>query len=99
MAFAGVLGLPFVLRPRHEQAVAGEASRQLPERALAVLSVHSETIRREFERAFSRWTAPTHGYAVRVDWLDVGGTTQAVRYVEDQFERNPEGIGVDLFFG
>jgi len=91
LAFLVVLGLPVVFRPA-KPARTGE-------RELVVLSVHTETIRYEFERAFSQWTAETRGHTVRVDWLDVGGTNQAVKYVEDRFEKQPDGIGIDLFFG
>jgi ABC-type Fe3+ transport system substrate-binding protein len=98
-ALAIVLGLPFLLRPSEAVTGAGTPAPDLPERELTVLSVHSETIRREFESGFSRWAVEHLGQPVRIEWLDVGGTTQAVRYVEDQFERTPQGIRIDLFFG
>jgi len=78
------------LRPGREAKARGD---------LSILSVHTETIRQEFERAFSQWTAETRGYTVGIDWHDVGGTTQAVRYVEDRFDKQPDGINIDLFFG
>jgi ABC-type Fe3+ transport system substrate-binding protein len=91
LTFLAVLGLPFLFRPPTEASVG--------EKELVVLSVHTETIRREFERAFSEWTAKAQGYTVHIDWLDVGGTNEAIRYVDDQFRQSPEGIKIDMLFG
>ncbi len=91
LAFVVVLGLPLAMHPRQEAPVG--------ERTLTILSVHTETIRREFAWAFSAWTARTQGYTVRIDWLDVGGTNQAIQFVDDQFRLRPDGINVDVFFG
>jgi ABC-type Fe3+ transport system substrate-binding protein len=68
-------------------------------RKLAVVSPHSETIETEFEQAFAEWAKETRDTDVTIEWLDYGGTTQAVKFVEDEFERKPEGIGIDVFFG
>lgn len=84
-----VLAGPFLLR--REQAGAGDR--------LTIISPHSETIEDEFERAFSDWMIETDGRSVGIEWLDVGGTTQAIKFVQDQFERSPDGIDVDVFFG
>ncbi len=97
LVFLVVLGLPFALRPPEETEPA--AGLRLPQRELTILSVHAETIRREFDRAFSQWTAREHGFTVKIEWLDVGGTLAAQRYVVDQFSRNPDGIDIDIFFG
>jgi len=98
LAFLVVLGLPFVLRPE-EPAEAADAGPDLEEKELNIISVHAETIRREFARAFSEWTAQTRGFTVNVIWEDVGGTLAAQRYVDDQFAQKPQGIDVDIFFG
>ena len=91
-AFAVVLGLPFLLRPE------GPA-RAGPTRKLVIVTPHSQTIKTEFARAFAEWTAETQGYVAQIEWLDQGGTISAIKWVDDQFERSPEGIRVDLFFG
>ncbi len=98
LAFAFLLGLPLALR-RPAQGVPGEEPRDLPTRKLVVISMHADTIKREFERAFSRWTAEGHGFITKIEWLDVGGTLDAIRYVDDAFERNPQGVDIDVFFG
>jgi ABC-type Fe3+ transport system substrate-binding protein len=40
-----------------------------------------------------------HGRKVKVEWLDVGGTSSQVRYITSQFKSEPDGIGIDVFFG
>ncbi len=84
-----VLAAPFLLRRK------GTA---LSEK-LVIISPHSGTIESEFERAFAQWVNETRGFQVEIEWLNLGGTTQAIKFVEDQFERTPEGINVDIFFG
>lgn len=69
------------------------------EERLVILSPHWEGIRYEFEEAFKeRYLAKT-GQSLSFVWLDVGATSQIVRFVESQFEHQPSGIGVDLVFG
>ncbi len=97
-AFLVLLGLPIALRPRDTEVPGAEQSGADAE-PLVVISPHSQSIRREFERAFSEWLAGTRGKSVRIEWTDVGGTMQAIAYVSDQFEKKPSGIGIDIFFG
>jgi ABC-type Fe3+ transport system substrate-binding protein len=102
LAFAVVLGAPLVLHVRQEQPAAAEgapAAGNLPQKTLTIVSVHPDTVRNEFERAFTRWTARTQGYAVKIDWLDLGGTTQATKAILDLYKQTPQGVGIDLFFG
>ncbi|NLB55827.1 MAG: extracellular solute-binding protein, partial [Lentisphaerae bacterium] len=39
------------------------------------------------------------GHETEIDWLDLGGTSDAMRFVKSEFSRTPSGIGIDLFFG
>jgi ABC-type Fe3+ transport system substrate-binding protein len=96
-----VLGLPFMLRPQTlASPPAGvEPVPQGPMRKLIIISPHWEGIRAEFERAFSEWTQRHLGHATKLEWLDVGGTSDAVKYVLSEFKRTPDGINIDLFFG
>jgi ABC-type Fe3+ transport system substrate-binding protein len=66
---------------------------------LVVLSPHWEGIRYEFDRAFKSYYQNETGRSVELDWLDVGGTSDALRYIESEFKNKPNGIGIDLFFG
>jgi iron(III) transport system substrate-binding protein len=66
---------------------------------LVLLSPHWEGIRYEFQEAFKeRYRAET-GREVKFSWLDVGATSEIIRFVESQFKLSPTGIGVDLVFG
>ncbi|MCC7375908.1 MAG: extracellular solute-binding protein [Verrucomicrobiales bacterium] len=66
---------------------------------VVVISPHNEAIRDEFERGFSEWHQARFGTAVDIDWRVVGGSSESLRFVQSEFARKPEGIGVDLFFG
>ncbi|MEI7730885.1 MAG: ABC transporter substrate-binding protein [Verrucomicrobiota bacterium] len=69
------------------------------EARLIIITPHSGPIRFEFERGFSRWHKARYGTAVAVEWRDVGGTTDALKFVQSEFARKPDGIGMDCFFG
>lgn len=95
-ALAGVLALPFALRPRSE----------MPDRCglrLVVLSPHNEATRHEFGIAFRAWHRALHGSDVVLDWRSIGGTSEIVRYLNASYDAADraglQGIGVDLFFG
>ena len=66
---------------------------------LVVLSPHWEGIRYEFERAFKSYYQSETGRSVELEWMDVGGTSETLRYVESEFNNKPNGIGIDVFFG
>lgn len=92
-----VLLVPFLMH----RAQSGSPSNitELPAQKLILVSPHSEGVRTEFARAFSDWTAKNRGYQTQFEWLDVGGTSEGIRYVKSEFARKPDGIDVDLFFG
>lgn len=64
-----------------------------------ILTPHVDAIRNEFGAAFARWHAQTFGAPAEVDWRYLGGTSDALRFVQSEFAKKPEGIGVDCFFG
>ncbi|MBN1809279.1 MAG: extracellular solute-binding protein [Planctomycetes bacterium] len=67
---------------------------------LAVISPHWEGIRYEFEHAFEQhWNGTHPENPVDLTWLSPGGTSQIVRFIESEFTKNPDGIGVDVIFG
>jgi ABC-type Fe3+ transport system substrate-binding protein len=66
---------------------------------LVVTSPQWEGIKQEFERGFRAWLAARGEPDVRLTWLDHGGGTQTLRWIEEQFRARPAGIGVDLLFG
>ena len=66
---------------------------------LVLISPHWQGIRYEFERAFkARYQADT-GRTVELEWMDVGGTSETLRYLQSEFKNKPAGIGIDIFFG
>jgi hypothetical protein len=56
---------------------------------LALISPHWEGIRYEFERGFKERYQRDTGRAVELDWMDVGGTSQTLRYIESEFKNKP----------
>ncbi|MGH7812064.1 MAG: hypothetical protein ACREP5_17445, partial [Candidatus Binatia bacterium] len=73
--------------------VAGAADR------LVLVSVHWEGIKHEFERAFKAHYLRETGRTVELEWLDVGGTSETIRFIRSEFNNKPAGIGIDIFFG
>ena len=69
------------------------------ENRVIVISPHNEAIRYEFGRGFDRWHRKAHGEGVTVEWRDIGGTTETLRFVESEFAKKLGGVGIDIFFG
>ena len=66
---------------------------------LIIISPHPESIETEFGKNFEKWYAEQTGRTVKTDWRDVGGTSSNYRFIESEFKRVPDGIGIDIFFG
>ncbi|MYA68973.1 extracellular solute-binding protein [Candidatus Poribacteria bacterium] len=66
---------------------------------LIIISPHPEGIETEFGKNFEKWYEVQTGRTVKTDWRDVGGTSSNYRFIESEFKRVPEGIGIDIFFG
>ena len=66
---------------------------------LVLISPHWEGIRYEFERAFKRRYQSDTGRSVELEWMDVGGSSETLRYLESEYKNKPAGIGIDIFFG
>jgi ABC-type Fe3+ transport system substrate-binding protein len=66
---------------------------------LVILSPHWEGIKTEFGRAFTEWYRKNTGRNVSVDWRDMGGANDDLRFVLSEFQQTPNTIGIDLFFG
>jgi ABC-type Fe3+ transport system substrate-binding protein len=66
---------------------------------LVVISPHWEGITKEYETAFNAWYEENYGETVEIDWIDVGGTSDDLKYIESNFQTTPEGIGIDVFWG
>jgi len=66
---------------------------------LTIITPHWEGIRVEYERAFNDYYYNLHGDNVTIDWIDVGGTSDIIAYVDAEFAKNPTGIGIDIWWG
>jgi iron(III) transport system permease protein len=66
---------------------------------LVVITPHWEGIRNELSGGFSKYWKERTGRDVAFRWLDIGGTSDIVKYITSQFKDSPDGIGIDLFFG
>ena len=66
---------------------------------LILISPHQESISREMTAGFQEWYKAKHGVDVKLEWLDQGGTTNIMTYIESEFKRRPDGINIDIFFG
>lgn len=64
-----------------------------------VITPHVDAIRIEFGRGFAEWHAKRFGDAATIEWRNVGGTADAVRFIQSEFSRKPVGIGIDCLFG
>lgn len=84
LAILTVLGLivllPFLFRPERQ------AEEWRPgDPVLVIITPMNEAIRYEFGQAFSRWHAEKYGAPVKVDWRNIGGTTEIARYLTSEF--------------
>lgn len=66
---------------------------------VVIITPHVDAIRNEFGPAFREWHQATHGEPAEVVWLNVGGTSDALKFVQSEFAKKTNGIGIDLFFG
>jgi ABC-type Fe3+ transport system substrate-binding protein len=68
---------------------------------LKIVSPHWEGIRREFGRAFTKYYFEKTGKHIHVTFLDIGGSTEIRKYVEQRFTQvgPTEGINIDVLFG
>lgn len=64
-----------------------------------IITPHNRSICHEFGRAFAKWHQAEFGIAAEVDWRNLGGTSDALKFVQSEFAAKPQGIGIDLFFG
>lgn len=66
---------------------------------LVVISPHNRSITYEFGRGFARWHEQQFATPVTVEWRNLGGSADALKFVQSEFTAKPAGIGLDVFFG
>lgn len=77
---AVIVALPFIFRQPPPQ---GEWKPGDP--VLVIVSPHNEAIRFEFAQAFSKWHKEKYGKPVKIDWRNIGGTTEISRYLASEY--------------
>lgn len=78
LAFAAVLGVPWLYRPETAREPDGAAR-------LVIITPHNEQIRYEFAAGFDRWHRARHGSPAVIDWRQPGGTTEIRRLLVAQY--------------
>lgn len=78
VAMALVVGLPFLLKPKENLLAQADET-------LIIISPHNEAIRYEFGRAFAEYYKKKTGRTIRVDWRNVGGTSEIAKYLASEF--------------
>ena len=66
---------------------------------LVLISPHWEGIKYEFEEAFKAHYQRETGREVEFEWMDVGGTSETLRFIQSEFKNKPAGVDIDLMFG
>ena len=79
LAAAAVIALPFLFRQKTP-----DGAWRSGDPVLVIITPHNEAIRYEFGRAFSRWHAERFGRPVKIDWRNIGGTTEITRYLDSE---------------
>jgi len=74
-----LLGVPFFMRPTDRAIV------RRTDDELVITSSHTEMIKHEFARAFAQYYRQKTGRTVKVDYRNLGGTSDVDRYVGDRY--------------
>lgn len=69
------------------------------EDTLIIISPHPDSIKEEFGGSFEEWYQEQTGNPVKTDWRDAGGTSSNYKLITNEFDRLPDGIEIDIFFG
>ena len=66
---------------------------------LRVITPHWEGVRIEFGREFNEWRARRGEPPVTIEWIDVGGTSDILRYLRSLFKERTNNCQIDIVFG
>jgi len=67
---------------------------------LTIISPHPSEIKDEYTRAFKDYYFSLTGNNVSITWIDVGGTSNIINYVDSQFAANGEATcNIDIWWG
>ena len=80
LVLAAIVALPFLFRQE-----TGVREWKAGDPVLVIITPHNEAIRHEFGAAFSDWHARKYGKPVKVDWRNIGGATEIMRYLTSEY--------------
>lgn len=66
---------------------------------LVIISPHWEGLRREYTRAFEAWHHDRYGEPITVEFLDLGGTSEIIKFIRSEYSGDRENVTVDIFWG
>jgi iron(III) transport system substrate-binding protein len=94
---AVTLVIPFLLAPPEARPPADALE-------LVVISPHSESIKFEFARAFDAWHREHFGRPVRIDYRDIGGSSEISRFLDSEYKALAAAggkgrVGIDVIWG
>ena len=81
-----MVALPFIFSSPPDAGVWREG-----DPVLVVVTPHNEAIRQEFAEGFSAWHERKYGSPVRIDWRNIGGTTEIMRYLASEYVGSMQG--------
>lgn len=71
----------------------------LAKETLVIISPHRKSIQSETVPLFEAYYKKKFKKEVKVEWLDQGGTSDDLRFVNAKFAANPKTSGIDIFWG
>jgi ABC-type Fe3+ transport system substrate-binding protein len=66
---------------------------------LSIISPHQKMIHDEWIPKFKAYYEQQTGRPIEVEWIDQGGTTDNLKFVESEFKRSPNTCNIDVFWG
>ncbi|MDP6491748.1 MAG: extracellular solute-binding protein [Kiritimatiellia bacterium] len=96
--FVMIAALPYVFMLLPNSTRPPPATAAITE-SLSIISPHRREVRQEYTRGFSEWMAREQGRFVRIQWIDVGGTSKIMKDLESRYAATPHSAGIDLMFG
>lgn len=79
--FLILLLIPFILKPAPQKADSAENVD-----TLVIVTPHVDSIKSEFEQAFKEYYFEKYNRSIRIDYRNMGGTSDIIRYISDRFE-------------
>lgn len=100
LLIVSLMGTLFFSCTRNEEnETAQHASEEESDEKLVILSPHRKSIQEEFIPHFQEYYKNNFDKEVYVEWLDQGGTSASVRFLNARYASNSETSGVDVFWG